>query len=52
MSNMSKDQVLQTVNVINMLQSMLQIPQSTSMIENDPLEMQARYHRSAAGKSS
>ena len=47
MSNMSKEQFMQT---INMIQSVLHFQQSAPVIENDALELQARYHRTAAGK--
>lgn len=39
---------MQTMQTINMIQSVLQIQQNTP-IESDALEIQARYHRTAAG---
>ncbi|KAK7576611.1 hypothetical protein V9T40_012897 [Parthenolecanium corni] len=47
MSNMSKEQFMQTINVLH---SVLQY-QSAPIVENDALELQAKYHRSAAGNA-
>lgn len=45
MSNMSKEQCMQT---INMLQSVLQNQQNTHYLENCNLELAAKHHRTAA----
>lgn len=49
MSNMSKEQCMQT---INMLQSVLQNQQNTHYLENCNLELAAKHHRTAAGNNT